>query len=229
MDQRSSESVHHKQTKLNSNEADNIASCVNRALHRKGSSSVRVERIRCTDTGRILGVTTPTSTLQDLLEHQNTVLQAARVMDRSIRDVVLQQKWKWIRIHNISLTRYMGKARDGGLIKLREELEAENSGMHIPAEIRWLGGPPRREREAAAPEAPVGETPAAQEGAEKGGTEVGTQEEGGLAQEGEGMETGEQECWDPALSFLFISWCACSFFISFVRRPWGEGDRVASA
>ena len=145
MDQRSFEFVH-EQTKLNRNEANNIASYVNRALHRKGSSSVRVERIRCTDTGRTLSVTTPTSTLQDLLEHRDMVLQAARVIDSSIRDVVPQQKWKWIRIHNISLTRYMGKARDGGLIKLREELEAENSGMHIQAEIRWLGGAKVRAR-----------------------------------------------------------------------------------
>ena len=139
MDQRSFEFVHHEQTKLNRNEADNIASYVNRALHGKGSSSGRVERIRCTDTGQILGVTTPTSTLQDLLEHKDMVLQAARVIDTSIRDVVPQQEWKWIWIH-ISLTRYMGKTRDGGLIKLREELEAENNGMHIPAEVRWLGG-----------------------------------------------------------------------------------------
>lgn len=34
----------------------------------------------------------------------------------------------------------MGSARDGGLRRLREELEAENSGVHIPVEIRWLGG-----------------------------------------------------------------------------------------
>ena len=30
-------------------------------------------------------------------------------------------------------------ATDGGLRKLRDELEAENSGVHIPAKIRWLG------------------------------------------------------------------------------------------
>ena len=34
----------------------------------------------------------------------------------------------------------MGRSRDGGLLKLREELEAENSGVHILAGIRWLGG-----------------------------------------------------------------------------------------
>ena len=74
-----------------------------------------------------------------LPKHRDTVLRAARVIDNSIRDVVPQQKWRWIRIHNISLARYMGGARDGGLRKLRGELEAENSGVHIPAEIRWLG------------------------------------------------------------------------------------------
>ena len=34
----------------------------------------------------------------------------------------------------------MGKAKNGGLRKLREELEATNSGVHIPAEVSWLGG-----------------------------------------------------------------------------------------
>ena len=133
-------------TKLNSNEADNVASYVNRALYKEGISNVRIERIRCTDTRRILGVTTPTFTLQDLLKHRDTALRAARLADSSIMDVVPQQKWKWIRIHNISLTRYMGKTRDGGLVKPREELGAESSGVHIPAEIRWLGGAKVRAR-----------------------------------------------------------------------------------
>ena len=40
----------------------------------------------------------------------------------------------------------MGRSRDDGLLKLREKLEAENSGVHIPAEIRWLGGAKVRAR-----------------------------------------------------------------------------------
>ena len=67
------------------------------------------------------------------------VLKAARPANSCITDLIPQQKWKWVRIHHISLSRYTGGARDGGLRKLREELEAENSGVHIPAEIRWLG------------------------------------------------------------------------------------------
>ena len=74
------------------------------------------------------------------------VLKAARTVDASISDIASQQKWMWTRIHNMSLTRCMGKEKDGGLRKLREELEAENSGVQIPAEIRWLGGAKVRAR-----------------------------------------------------------------------------------
>ena len=43
------------------------------------------------------------------------------------RDIVVQERWKWIHIHNVSLARYKGKERDGGLRRLSEELEAKNS------------------------------------------------------------------------------------------------------
>ena len=67
VDQRSFELVHAEDIKLDQNEADNVVSAINRALHREGISDVRVERVRCTDTCRLLGVTSPTSTLQTLL------------------------------------------------------------------------------------------------------------------------------------------------------------------
>ena len=64
------------------------------------------------------------------------MLRAARLANSCIIDVIPQQRWRWIRIHNFSLVRYMGSARDGKLRKLREELEAKYAGVHIPAEIR---------------------------------------------------------------------------------------------
>ena len=125
---------------------ENIVSRINRAPHSEGISNTSVERIRCTETRRLLGATTPTSTLKDLLQHHDMLLKAARTVDASISDVVIQQRWKWIWIHNISLTRYVGGAKDGGPQKLWEELEAEKCGVHIPAEIRWLGGAKVRAR-----------------------------------------------------------------------------------
>ena len=132
--------------KLNPNDIENITSRINRVLHSAGISNTRIERTRCAETRRILGVISPTSTLKDLLQHRDLVLKATRTVGVSITDIIVQQKWMWTRIHNISLTRYMGKEKDGGLRKLREELEAENSGVQIPAEIRWLGGAKVRAR-----------------------------------------------------------------------------------
>ena len=51
-----------------------------------------------------------------------------------ISDIVPRQRWKWARIHNVPLERYMGGG--GRLKKLREELEVENAGVQVPAEIR---------------------------------------------------------------------------------------------
>ena len=90
IDQRSFELVRGEQKKLSSNEDENIVSQVNRALHKEGISSARVETIRSTDTGRLLGATTPTSTLQDLLKHRDVVLRAARAVSGSIGDLTPQ-------------------------------------------------------------------------------------------------------------------------------------------
>ena len=118
-------------------EVENVIPAINRALHKGAIHDASIERLRCTETGRFLGITSPTSTLQGLLQHRDLMLRAARMVFDAFSDVMPQQKWRWVKIHNISLVRYMGKTA-GGLHLLREELEAENSGVSIPADIRWL-------------------------------------------------------------------------------------------
>ena len=55
------------------------------------------------------------------------MLKAARTADPSITNLVPQDRWMWIKLHNINLDRYMvGKC--GELATLREELEADNEG-----------------------------------------------------------------------------------------------------
>ena len=137
IDQRSYELALTAPDKVPSLEAENVISAVNRALHKGAIQGVRIERLRCSDTGRILGITSPTSTLQDLLKHRDMVLKAARTILSSASDLVPQQRWHWVKIHDVSLVRYMGKTV-GGLRLLREELEAKNEGVEIPADIRWL-------------------------------------------------------------------------------------------
>ena len=130
--------MHNAPFALTPKDLANATSAINHALHWEGISDVRVGRARCTDKGRLIGITSPTSTLQDLLQHRDAVLRAARTVFGSISDVVLQQRWKWIHIHNVPLEQYMGNG--GGLRKLREKLKAENTGFYILADIRWLGG-----------------------------------------------------------------------------------------
>ena len=69
VDQRSFELVLTRPIKAPSIEVENVISAINRALHKGAIHDARIERLRCTETGRFLGITSPTSTLQGLLQH----------------------------------------------------------------------------------------------------------------------------------------------------------------
>ena len=144
IDQHTFELVHGMTSALTPKDTANLTSAITRALHQRKVSNVRVDRVWCTDKARLIGVTSPTSSLQDLLKHRDMVLKAACRVLRNISDIAPKQRWKWIRIHNIPLDQYMGGG--GGLKKLRKELEAENAGVRVPAEIRWLSGAKARAR-----------------------------------------------------------------------------------
>ena len=88
VDQRSFELVLTRPTRLLSLVVENIISAANRALHREAIQDVRVERLRCTDTGHILGIISPTSTLQALLKHRDLVLKPARTVLGDASDLV---------------------------------------------------------------------------------------------------------------------------------------------
>ena len=108
MDQRTFELVHNAPFALTPKDVANLTSAINRALRQGGISSVRVNRVRVTDKARLIGTTSSTSTFVDLLQHRDMVLRVARSVYGHISDVVEQKKWKWVRIHNVPLDRYMG-------------------------------------------------------------------------------------------------------------------------
>ena len=89
MDDRTFELPHDTGFKLSPNDTENITSRIKRALHGAGVSGTRAERVRCTEARRFLGVTTPTSTLRDLLQYRDLVLRAARTADTSIVDIAV--------------------------------------------------------------------------------------------------------------------------------------------
>ena len=99
---------------------------INRALHEEGIKDTRADRIRQSPTGHLLGTATSSTTARQLLAHRDLVLQAARGIDPSIRGLVPQLRWGWIRIHGLSVLCYGG---NGGLKGPRRERETGNEGV----------------------------------------------------------------------------------------------------
>ena len=104
IDQRTFELVHANSSALTPKDTANVTSAINRALHQRGICDIRVDRVRCTDRARLIGTTSPTSSLQDLLQYRDMVLRAARTVLSDIPGIVPRQRWKWIRIHNVPLS-----------------------------------------------------------------------------------------------------------------------------
>ena len=79
--------VNRPSTQLLTSNLLDVTSRINRALHKEGIRDVRVDRVRQSAGGRLLGTTTPSSTTQALLRLGDLVLRAARSVDSSISDL----------------------------------------------------------------------------------------------------------------------------------------------
>ena len=117
-------------------------SAVNRVLHQEGvPTHIRMFQLRRNDKGTLAGLSTPFAPIDQLLAHRNTILRAALTVDPTVIDITANETWRRVKIHGVPLNRYLGKGTHG-LEKLREEIEAENEGVEIPMQIRWLGRVP---------------------------------------------------------------------------------------
>jgi len=61
-------------------------------------------------------------------------------VDKGIIDVEGNESWERLKIHTNTLMRYMGKGTER-LQNMRVEILAENEGVAIPAQVRWLSNP----------------------------------------------------------------------------------------
>jgi len=61
-------------------------------------------------------------------------------VDKRIIDIEERESWERRIIPTVRLARCIGKGTDG-LHEMMEEIEAENEGMAIPAQVRWLSNP----------------------------------------------------------------------------------------
>jgi hypothetical protein len=118
-----------------------IASAVNRALfQQQAPAHVQIMNARMNRRGTLTAITHQNATAEMALLYRDIIIKAARSVNKGIIDVEGNESWGRLKIHTILLERYMGKGTDG-LQKMREEIQAENQGVTISAQVRWLSNP----------------------------------------------------------------------------------------
>jgi len=118
-----------------------IASVINRALfHQQAPAHIRIMNARRNVKGATTAISHQNATAEMAMQYRDIIIMAARTVDRVVVDVEENETWERLKIHAVPLVRYMGKGTEG-LQKMREEFEAENEGIAIPTQVRWLANP----------------------------------------------------------------------------------------
>jgi hypothetical protein len=90
--------------------------------------------------GAITAITHPNATVEMALQYRDISITAVRTVDKGVVDVEQNQSWERPKIDTVTLIWNMGKGMEG-LQQMREEYEAENEGIVIPTQVRWLANP----------------------------------------------------------------------------------------
>jgi len=117
---------------------EEIASAVNRArFQQQAPAHVRIMNSKRHAKGTITAITHHNAAPEMALLYRDIIIEAARSVDMGIIDVEGNKSWERLKIHNVPLVRYMGKGTEA-LQKMWEEIPADNEGVAIPAQVRWL-------------------------------------------------------------------------------------------
>jgi hypothetical protein len=120
-----------------------IMLAINKALAQEGTSAtVRLVGLRYTQRGHLSGLTVEHARAEDLLEYAARVTAAARTLDPAIVEVEKTEKWRKLRVHGVSLDRYLG---EGGLDLAKQEIELM-TGETLPYAPRWIRSQTLEER-----------------------------------------------------------------------------------
>ena len=112
-----------------------IMLAINKGLvQARADPAIRMVGLRYTKVGNLSGVTVEHARADDLLEYAATVLTSARALDPSVTEVEKTDRWRKLRVHGVSLDRYLCK---GGLDLAREEIVLM-TGERLPYAPRWI-------------------------------------------------------------------------------------------
>jgi hypothetical protein len=73
--------------------------------------------------GEITAITHPNATAEIALQYRDIIITAARTVDNGVLDVEENESCETLKIHTVTLIRYLGKGTER-LKKIREEFEA---------------------------------------------------------------------------------------------------------
>ena len=121
--------------------AQEFASAINRELfHQQAPAHIRIMNARRNAKGAITAITHHNVTMDMALRYRDIIITAVRTINKGVVDVKVNESWETLKIHAVPLVRNMGNGTED-LLKMREEFEAENEGMKIPTQLRWLANP----------------------------------------------------------------------------------------
>jgi len=120
---------------------EEIASAVDRALlQQQAPAHVRIMNARRNAKGTITPITHQNATAEMALLYRAIIIKAARSVVKGIINVEGNESWERLKIHTVPLVRYMGKGTEQ-LQKISAEVQAENEGVMILAQVRRLSNP----------------------------------------------------------------------------------------
>jgi hypothetical protein len=118
-----------------------IVSAINRALfHQKAPADTWIMNIKKNTNGAITAITHQHVTAAMALVPCEYIINAACTVVKKLIDIEENESWEWLNVHAVPLVRYMAKGTEG-LQMIQYEIHAENVGVVIPFQERWLVNP----------------------------------------------------------------------------------------
>jgi len=112
-----------------------IMLAINKALAQAGADpTVRMVGLRYIKAGSLSGLIVEHARADDLLKYAATVLASARALDPSVNEIEKTERWRKLRVHGVSLDRYLC---EGGLDLARKEIEFM-TGERLPCAPRGI-------------------------------------------------------------------------------------------
>jgi hypothetical protein len=111
---------------------------INRALFQQEAlAQIAIMNAKGHAKGGITAITHPNEIEQMALQYHDIIFCAARTVDKEVVDVQQNESWEKLKIHTVLLILYGGQGTEARQ-KMEEAFEAENEGIVITSQVRWV-------------------------------------------------------------------------------------------